>query len=193
MSNNDTLIERRRQGAGGGGSSTPPRRRQQGAVSGDEVPVVVSTDTSEGSTESQGVIGAREDATQGSPASEWDDQRGGGGQMRPEHGEGHGPRRKGSSWRTPGQLAEAEAPARSRQVELTLDISSELHVKPGYDAPSFKEVQRIVLLDVLEKGGRGHHARQPASTCSTTSTQQVELGPPVRAIVTVPNVRHGGE
>lgn len=154
---------------------------------------MVSTGTSEGSTEPQGVIGAREDATQGSPASERDDQRGGGGQMRPEHGEGHGPRRKGSSWRTPGQLAEAESPARSRQVELTLDISSELHVKPGYDAPSFKEVQRIVLLDVLEKGGRGHHARQPASTCSTTSTQQVELGPPIRAIVTVPNVRHGGE
>ena len=37
---------------------------------------MVSTGTIEGSTESQGVIGAREDATQGSPASEWDDQRG---------------------------------------------------------------------------------------------------------------------
>ena len=102
LSNN----ERRRQGEGGGGGSTTSRRRQQGAVSGDEVPVMVSTDTSEGSTESQGVIGARENATQGSPASERDDQRGGGGQMRPEHCEGHGPRRKGSSWRTPGQLAE---------------------------------------------------------------------------------------
>ena len=74
MSNNDTLVERRRQGAGGGGGSTTSRRRQQGAVSGDEVPVMVSTGTSEGSTESQGVIGAREDATQGSPASERDDQ-----------------------------------------------------------------------------------------------------------------------